>query len=168
MCNAEIVRYFALSQPKLRAFIRSMVFNPSDVDDILQEVAVIAIENSHRFDASRSIDAWVFGITRNRILKHFESHKRQNLCFSTELVDALTQAAEVDTDSHDSLEALHGCLEKIEQPHRDLLIKRHEPGVTARQLAREIGYTDTRMSRLLQTLYARLMNCVQNEISGVA
>ncbi|TWU03349.1 RNA polymerase sigma factor SigM [Neorhodopirellula pilleata] len=143
-----------------------MVFNPSDVDDILQEVAVIAIENSHRFDSSQSIDGWVFGITRNRVMKYIDKQKRQKLCFSSELVDAMTAAAQSDSESEDSLEALQCCLGKLKDSHRELLIRRHRPGTTARQLAKEIGYTDTRMSRLINSLYVSLMKCVQNEISG--
>ncbi|MGB7325658.1 MAG: sigma-70 family RNA polymerase sigma factor [Rubripirellula sp.] len=166
MSQADIARYFILAQPKLRAFIRSLVFTPSDIDDILQDIAVIAIENSHRFDPAQSIDGWVFGITRKRILKHYEKQKRQHLRFSPELVDALTIAAETDTSNLDSLDALQLCLDKLDVPHRELLVKRHQPGATARQLASEIGYTDTRMSRLINSLYRSLMNCVQREIAG--
>lgn len=160
--SADIARYFALEQPKLRAFIRSLVFNPADVDDILQDVAVVAIENAHRYDSSRSLEAWIIGIAKKRILKLFEKRERQKLCFSTEVVDALAAVAiSAESDASASLDSLQVCLQKLDDDKRSLLIRRHSPGATARELAREIGYTDTRMSRLLNGLYATLMKCVQ-------
>ncbi|MGB7326821.1 MAG: sigma-70 family RNA polymerase sigma factor [Rubripirellula sp.] len=161
--SGAVARYFALSQPQLRAYIRSIVFNRSDVDDILQDVAVTAFENAERYDGSRPVNAWVIGIARNKIMKYIDKHKRQKTCFSTEVVEAITDAATTGPDKKDSLDSLQGCLEKLDPKHRTLLVRRHETGVTARQLAKEIGYTDTRMSRLINSLYATLMKCVSGE-----
>lgn len=165
MSNPDVARYFALAQPKLRAFIRSMVFNASDVDDILQDVAVVAIENSDRYDPSRSLEGWVFGITRNRVLKYIEKSKRQKLSFCSEVVDALAESAQTDSDSDYSLELLGSCLQKLEPQKRELVMRRHQPGTTARQLAQEIGYTDTRISRLFNSVYSALMKCVQKQLA---
>jgi RNA polymerase sigma-70 factor (ECF subfamily) len=163
MSNPDVARYFALAQPKLRAFIRSMVFNSSDVDDILQDV--VAIENSDRYDPSRSLDGWVFGITRNRVLKYIEKSKRQKLSFCTEVVDALAESAQTDSDSDYSLELLGSCLQKLDPEKRELVMRRHQPGTTARQLAQEIGYTDTRICRLFNSVYSSLMKCVQRQLA---
>lgn len=161
--GSEVVRYIALTQPKLRSYIRSLVFNPSDVDDIMQDVAVIAIEKFDRYDSNRSLNGWVFGIAKNQILKYFEKQNRQKLCFSTELVDAITASAESESANSDSLDTLEKCMEKLDPQKRELLRRRHTPGTTARQLAREIGYTDTRISRLLNSLYKLLMNCMKRQ-----
>jgi RNA polymerase sigma-70 factor, ECF subfamily len=161
--TGEIARYFALSQPKLRSYLRSLVFNPSDVDDILQDVATIAIKNAAKFDPSRSISAWVMGIARNQVLKYIEKQRTQKVCFSVELVDAISTSAIKDPRLEKSLDSLQECLGKIDSDKRSLLLKRHMPGVTARELAKEIGYTDSRMSRLLDSLYAALLRCIQQE-----
>ncbi|MEM7312128.1 MAG: sigma-70 family RNA polymerase sigma factor [Planctomycetota bacterium] len=165
MSQAKVARYFAIKQPRLRAFVRSVVFNPSDVDDIVQDVAVIAIENADRFDGSRPVDAWVMGIAKNRVLKFLDKSKRQKLCFSNEAVDAIAAATLRPDDRSDTLDMLEGCLGKLEPSKRRLLKRRHEPGMTARELAKEIGYTDTRISRLLNGLYATLMQCVKDQTS---
>jgi len=142
-----------------------MVFDAAEVDDILQDVAVIAIENSHRYDSERSLSAWIFGIAKNRILKYYEKQKRSKLCFSTEVVEAMTEVSENADEREDSLESLQDCMAKLEPAQRDLLLRRHKPGVTARALAKEIGYTDTRISRKINGLYALLLKCVQQQLS---
>ena len=165
MSRADVAKYFAIAQPRLRAFIRSLVFNASDVDDIIQDVAVIAIENADRYDESYSLDAWVIGIAKKRVLKFFEKRKRQKLCFSNEVVEAIADATLRSKDNTDALELLQGCLGKLDSTKRKLLVKRHQPGMTARELAREIGYTDSRMSRLLNGLYASVMKCVESQMA---
>lgn len=163
--GSDVVRFIALTQPKLRAYIRSLVFNSSDVDDILQDVAVIAIEKADKYDPSRPLSGWVFGIAKNRILKYFEKQKRQKLCFSSELIDAITVAAEQESSKSDSLETLEDCLGKLDPDKRELLKRRHSEGTTARKLAKEIGYTDTRISRLINSLYKMLMNCINQKLT---
>lgn len=92
--RSAVAKYFATSQPQLRAFIRSLIFNPSDVDDVLQDVAVVAIEKAERFDPEQGdAGAWVMGIARNRVMKYLDKSKRQKLRFSAELVDAIAEAA---------------------------------------------------------------------------
>ena len=109
--QALIAKYFATSQPQLRAFIRALIFNPSDVDDILQDVAVVAIEKAERFDPQRGdAGAWVMGIARNRVLKYLDKSKRQKLRFSAELVEVIADAAIRGPDSSDTLDALKDCL----------------------------------------------------------
>lgn len=160
--RAAVARYFATSQPQLRAFVRSLIFNPADVDDVLQEVAVIAIEKAERFDAGQGdVGAWITGIARKRVLKYLDKTKRQKLRFSVELVDAIADATIAEAESSDTLDCLEDCLSALDRGKRDLLIRRHSPGMTSRRLANEIGYTDTRMSRLLNALYVKLMKCVK-------
>lgn len=164
---AEVVRYFALEQPKLRAYIRSLVFDPGDADDVLQDVALVAIQNSHRYDDQWPLESWLIGIAKKRVLKFLEARQRQKLRFSADIIDALTELEEVEPSGADhSLDTLQVCLTKLDDTRRSLLIRRHAPGVTARALAKEIGYTDTRMSRLINGLYATLMKCVQQQLAS--
>ena len=166
--SANIAVYFAREQPRLRAYIRSLVFNPTDVDDILQDVALIAIENSDRYEPSRPLNAWILGIARNRILKYFESQKRQRHCLGSEVVELLTTSMESEPAGTPDLDHLQNCLAKLDPKQREILIQRHTPGMTSHQIAQEIGYTDTRMSRFLNGLYAALMKCVQRELGQAA
>lgn len=164
--QAAVARYFATCQPQLRAFIRALIFNPSDVDDVLQEVAVVAIEKADRFDSSKGdVGAWVMGIARNRVLKYLEKSKRQQLCFSSTVVDAIADAAKPNDELANTLDALEDCLNLLGKEKRELLLRRHAPGMTASQLAKEVSYTDSRMSRMLNGLYATLMKCVRQNMS---
>lgn len=163
-----IARYIALEQPRLRGFIRSSVFNPSDVDDVLQDVAAAAMESVDRYDPSRPIEAWVFGIARIHVLRYLDRHRAGRVVFNSGVVELLSVDAIAEATTglrQDRLESLRRCLHTLPADRRDLVIRRHRPGTTARQLAQEIGYTDSRMSRLLASLYRTLLRCVENSVA---
>ncbi|MCA9048135.1 MAG: sigma-70 family RNA polymerase sigma factor [Planctomycetaceae bacterium] len=162
-----VKHHLTQAQSGLRSYIRSLVFNAADADDLLQDVAVTALKNAHRFDPTGSVGAWVLGIARKRIMKYHEQRRRQKVAFSTELIEALTAAADNEPECADALESLQGCLDKLDTRKRELLLKRHRAGVTARQLARESGFSDSRMSRLLNSLYSALLKCVEQNHGSV-
>ena len=69
-------------------------------------------------------------------------------------------------DQGDLLESLQRCLGRLRQQQRTLLLRRHQQGVTARELARKLGYSDSRMSRLLNSLYVALKQCIEQRHAG--
>ena len=109
----------------------------------------------------------MFGIAKNRILKHFERVGRGKLQFSSELVEVAATECALGERQSDVLDDLRMCLDRLPPDQRRLLLRRHQPGTTARQLAQEIGYTDTRMSRLINSLYDSLVKCIARQQNTV-
>ena len=58
-------REIAALIPALRAFARTLVRNPYDADDLVQETLTKGIANSHRFQPGTSLKSWLFTILRN-------------------------------------------------------------------------------------------------------
>jgi RNA polymerase sigma factor (sigma-70 family) len=55
-------RLVAAHQGALRAFVRRLIRNAADADDIAQETFVLAWEQIARFDPARVFRPWLFGI----------------------------------------------------------------------------------------------------------
>jgi len=55
-------RLVQLHQQGLRAFLRRLTRNAADADDLAQESFVLAWEHIGRFDSSRPLRPWLFGI----------------------------------------------------------------------------------------------------------
>jgi len=58
-------------QSRLRNFIRRRVADPSDVEDILQEVFSELVEANRRLMPIDNISGWLFRVARNRIADLF-------------------------------------------------------------------------------------------------
>src|SRR5216117_2419089 len=64
---------------RLRNFIRRRVADPSDVEDILQEVFYELVEANRLLMPIDHVTGWLFRVARNRITDLFRKHQPENL-----------------------------------------------------------------------------------------
>ena len=62
-------------RPRLRNFIRRRVADPSDAEDILQEVFYELVETYRLMKPIEQVGAWLFRVARNRITDLFRKRK---------------------------------------------------------------------------------------------
>ena len=67
---------FAEFQPQLKSYLYRLIANRNDMEDIAQDVFIIAFENIHSFRGEASLKTWVFTIATNRAKKHLKNEKR--------------------------------------------------------------------------------------------
>jgi RNA polymerase sigma factor (sigma-70 family) len=65
-------------QPRLRNFIRRRVADPSDAEDILQEVFYEFVETYRLMKPIEQAGAWLFRVARNRIIDLFRKRKPED------------------------------------------------------------------------------------------
>ena len=58
--------------PALRAYIASRGVSSNIVDDIAQDVFLVAFKNQEKYDRQYAFKSWIFGIAKNIILKEIE------------------------------------------------------------------------------------------------
>src|SRR5438552_9763530 len=63
---------------RLRNFIRRRVADPSDVEDILQDVFYRLVEANRLLMPIEHVTGWLFRVARNRITDLFRKHKPEN------------------------------------------------------------------------------------------
>ncbi|MEM8550603.1 MAG: sigma-70 family RNA polymerase sigma factor [Verrucomicrobiota bacterium] len=159
---ADYARRLLASQPRLRAYVRSMVFNAGDVDDLLQDVATIGWERFADYDRGRPFDSWLLGVARNLVLQYFEKQKKRPNALSEETLQQLESVA-FSASGHASelQDALENCLTKLARPDYDLVSQRYESGATNRSVARELQLSESKVSRALNRIYAQLLLCIK-------
>lgn len=150
-------------QPRIYAYIRSLVFNRSDAEDLLQEVAGVLWRKLESFDPSTQFEHWAFGVARNKVLNFQKKKGRERLRFSDSLDDALAaEGAKLSANGADMLDALEACVAKLPAHHRELLRQRYEPQATGRSVAHALGRSESAISRTLTTIYGLLMACLES------
>lgn len=166
---ASFARLLMKAQPRIYAYVRSLVYNTADAEDILQETASVGWEKFDEYDSDRPFDVWMFGIARNQIRYYLQKRKRDILHFNAQTVQILEQAAQnsaSDTDRY--REALDHCLGRLDEADRDLIHRRYQSGQTNRSVAQMLQVTESKMSRMMNRLYAALMLCMKQYVEGGA
>jgi len=81
------------SQPQLKAFVKSKVFNEADASDIVQNVNEVALNKEDAFEEGRSFEAWIIGIAKYQILNYFKKHKKAPTHISINFYDSAENEA---------------------------------------------------------------------------
>lgn len=75
--------------PRLRRYARSLVFDPSAADDLVQTTLERALAHWHQFDQRRDILVWTLSIAHNAFMDERRRDKRVAWVDAEEAIDAL-------------------------------------------------------------------------------
>jgi len=145
---------------RLRNFIRRRVPDPSDAEDILQEVFYELVETYRLMKPIEQVGAWLFRVARNRITDLFRKRKPEASTNDPVIVeegesltvedllpsrDAGPEAAYARTVL---LEELEDALEELPEEQRDVFLAHEIEGRSFKDLAIETGLSvNTLLSR---------------------
>lgn len=84
--------------PRLRRYARSLVFDASAADDLVQTTLERALAHWHQFDQRRDILVWTLSIAHNAFMDERRRDKRMALADSGEANDAIDALPAVGND----------------------------------------------------------------------
>ena len=68
--SAEFVSLLTGHQRKLYSFILSLLRNPSDADDVLQETNLVLWQKCNEFEPGTNFGAWAFRVAQFQVMAH--------------------------------------------------------------------------------------------------
>ncbi|MFN3190591.1 MAG: sigma-70 family RNA polymerase sigma factor [Aureliella sp.] len=158
---ARFVKLLVANEPNTRAFLRGLLPTWNDVDEVVQEASLVAWRKFDSFVEGTSFGGWFLTIARYEALRYRRNLARSPLVFTDEvwaLLEVEAEANELDRESH--LSYLEGCLQKLGNSQRELILKAHAPGVVIRELADQAGRSEQALYKALQRWRRALLECV--------
>jgi RNA polymerase sigma factor (sigma-70 family) len=158
--DRQISEIVAEQRSRLRNFIRRRVPNPSDAEDIVQEVFYELVEANHLLMPIEHLTGWLFRVARNRIIDLLR--KKRPEAFSDAAVegeggemlhiedllpspDAGPEALYLRNVLHDELEL---ALDELPQELRDVFVAHELEGRTFKEMSAATGVNvNTLLSR---------------------
>jgi RNA polymerase sigma-70 factor, ECF subfamily len=163
--HEQFLRLFLQHQLQIEAYVRSLVPNRADADELLQDVAAVLWRKFDDFQLGTRFDHWACRVAHNNVLNYFRHKRREAHFFSEYTLAALSEAVirqnDVWTQRH---EALATCLQLLPQADRELIHARFQPATTNRSLAQQSGRSESAISRALNRIYLALLNCIQQRV----
>lgn len=111
-------------RPKLLRYGHRLLFNNSDVEDIIQEVFLKAYRNLLSFDVNRKFSPWIYRIAHNELINHGKKFSRQFVDFLDFEVLLPQLKSSVDLEKEYDRNQLSELLDKAVQ---ELDVKYREP-----------------------------------------
>ncbi|MEZ4460534.1 MAG: RNA polymerase sigma factor [bacterium] len=158
--EAAFHAFFALHDPSLRRYVRSMVSSGAVVDDILQETWMAVLSAAESFQPGNA-RGWLFSIARRHTARHFR--KRAGEPSQMETLETLGLNAGWGQSFGDDLAAAHDlrkALAHLDEDTREILVLRDVEGFTNEEAAEALGLslpaTKSRLHRARLALMAEL------------
>ncbi|MFO1497888.1 MAG: sigma-70 family RNA polymerase sigma factor [Verrucomicrobiota bacterium] len=158
-------------QAGLRAFIRALGADEAWVDDLAQEVFIVAHRRLNDFEQGTDFGKWVRSIARYLVANERRKEARHSRLLPFVLVDALlaceTESA-VDSSITDLLPAMRDCVELLSPRSRDLLQRRYVENENATTLARSLHMNADAVRQQLLRIRLAVKECVERKVVGLS
>lgn len=166
--SAEFVSQITRCQRHLHAFILTLIWNPADADDVLQEANLVLWQKAAEFDPARPFLPWAMRICQLQAMAWLKTRARAKQRLDGALLDTIAAEAMAEADELEPRRrALSDCLQRLPEDHRDLIARRYQPEGSVNDLAAERGSTPNAVSEQLRRIRAALLTCVERKSGAV-
>lgn len=137
MTPDEKERLYAGYKVKVLSYIRSRVFNASDVEDLCEDVFVKAFSAADSFDPSKaSAGTWLYSITRNTVIDYCRRfHPTEEI--PEDISDE--RRTEDGIIVSETLEELAAALENLPAELTDVVVLHYYDGMPLTSVAQALG-----------------------------
>jgi RNA polymerase sigma-70 factor, ECF subfamily len=164
----EFVRRLTGCQPRLYAYITTLVLDSHEADDVLQQANLVMWEKLDEFLSCENFDALACRVAYFQVLayRRDRSRERRRLLFDDQLIESLATVAGGQTNALQGyLAALRDCMAKLPDVQRELVRRRYEPGGSVNSIAADCGDSPNSVSASLYRIRKLLLACIRENLS---
>ena len=153
-------------QDRLRAYIYTLLPGSQDVSDVLQNTNAVLWQKREKFEHGTNFLAWAFNIARYQVKHQHGRNKRDGkLVFSDELLDHIATSTPTDNPRNRLLDALDGCMGRLGDSQRKIVLARYTRGQSLEQHAEALGCSAGSLRTSLHRIRESLKKCVETTLS---
>lgn len=163
----EFVATLTRHSRRIYSFIRALVPNQADADDLFQDVSITLWEKYGSFRKDTDFRAWAFQIAHYKILNFRQRKANAAKIFTDKLIEQLAGDRLALDDSLGARSvALADCYLKLDAFDRQLLDLRYGEDATVQDVATQTGRSVDFVYKSLRRIHGILYRCIQETIDG--
>ena len=147
----------------LRPFLAKRINQPSEAEDVLQEILISIHKARHTYDGQRPYKPWVYAIARFRLNDYLRSHYSDRLIHAVELDEALDTSTTDVTESGFTYESIKGAIDALPGKQPMILRLLHHEGKTSKEVAAAMNMTESAVKVAAHRSYKILRKQLANE-----
>ena len=165
----RFLQLFRRNEERIFGFILKLLPNFSLAEDIMQDTMMIMWRKFEEFEEGTCFAAWGMQIARYKIMEFHQQNKKHVVVrFNDEILGRLTTE---DSDSSSGsknryLEALHGCVNKLQQQNREIIALRYLKEMSSKQISEQIGVSTNVIYKSIAKIHYLLQQCVEKTLSA--
>lgn len=159
--NERFMTYWARSEPRVFAYIYTLVPNWADAQDILQDTSIVLWQKLDQFTPGTDFVRWACRVAFFEVKKYRQRSHLRGPLLSESFVDLLAKRMD---DSAENLQilvaALGSCMEKLKVPERELIRVCYVMRVEVKSAATQLGRSCDDVYKSLQRVRRKLFDCI--------
>lgn len=177
--DAEVYEAFlglySREQARIQAFIRSLVPDSADADDLFQKTSLVMWRSFATFDREKPFLPWALGVARHQVLVHWRTRRRDRHVFSeailVTLADEMTERLAIDAVERPTLadrqRALDACVEQLPPRQQELVRRFYGDNEQAGKIAASWGRSVHAVYKALKVMRKALEDCVARRLAAL-
>jgi RNA polymerase sigma-70 factor (ECF subfamily) len=163
----QFLHLLSQHERRLQAFVLSLVPNWDAAEELVQQTRIRLWEQFDKYDPEKDFGAWSRTIAYYQVLNYRKRVGREKARFSEAFLDAVAQeVARQSSDLDRRRAALQGCLEKLDDAKRRVLMRYYEGSETMRQIAESLGRPFEALRKSIFRTRLALTRCVDNALEA--
>ncbi len=162
----EFVRLLLTNERRIRAYVRVLVLDPDEAEDVFQEVSVTLLEKYDSLAPDADFTAWACRVASFKVMELRQKQRRDRLVFSDDAMRLLneeaTRAAEHASDRGD---ALRRCIGRLSERNRQMLALRYDGQESIDDIAQRLGRSVQAVYKALSRIRHSLHDCVSKALA---
>lgn len=162
----QFAALWAAAQSTVSAFIRTLVPDYQQADEVMQRVAVTLVRKYDQYDQTRSFAAWAVGVAKFEVLYFRRERATDRHQFGDDIVEQIASRYEILAEEVDPLrDALKHCLDKLEGRSKQVVDLRYKRGLSSAAIAAEMELSSGAVRMLLCRVRDTLRRCIERRMS---
>jgi RNA polymerase sigma-70 factor (ECF subfamily) len=164
--SEQFITLLNAAHGRLLGFLRVMLGNGADAEDVLQRVSMTIWRKFGEYDASRDFFSWASSFAFYEAKNFQRAAARSKLHFDDELMERLAEERAPDLDRREArLAAMDRCLEELDDAGRELVREFYLNNTQVAALAERLGRAPQTLYNKLNTLRRLLGDCMQRRVA---
>jgi len=149
-------------QQRVYLFILSLLPNPAEAEEVLQETNLVLWRKFEEFEPGTNFKAWAFQTAYYKVQSFLSRQGRERARFGDAFLEKVAAMASELPDEHDvRREALSRCLEKLSQSDREVIRRRYRMDGTTKSVAEELGRSVDAIYKAVLRIRRKLHQCIR-------
>lgn len=161
----QFAALWTAAQSTIASFIRTLIPDYQQADEVLQRVAVTLVRKFDQYDQTRPFAAWAVGVAKYEVLYFRRERATDRHLFGDDIVEKIASRYEQLADDSDPVrEALRQCLEQLKGRSKKVIDLRYRRGMKSLAIADEMTLSAGAVRMLLCRVRESLRRCIEHRV----
>lgn len=160
----EFIDLLRLHTSRILGYLDTLLLNRADAEDLFQETSIVLWQKFDEFKPGTNFLAWALRIADFKVM-NFRTTRSRHTAMTNGLRDALI--AEIVSkpvrDADDQLAMLAGCMERLSQVDRELVMLCYAEGTSVSEVANSRRRSQESVYHSLRRIRKWLLACIQRQ-----